>query len=127
MPQGSTPVDFAFSVHTQVGEKLIGAKINGKLVNLSTTLSTGDTIEVLTTKENNKGPSRDWLSFVKTTRARSKIKQWYQKQLKDEDIQKGKQILNTWLEDNDEIFNYSDKDTISVSYTHLTLPTIYSV
>tara|TARA_B100001093_G_scaffold77482_1_gene68541 strand:+ start:4699 stop:6858 length:2160 start_codon:yes stop_codon:yes gene_type:complete len=112
LPQGSTPVDFAFSVHTQVGEKLIGAKINGKLVNLSTTLSTGDTIEVLTTNENTKGPSRDWLSFVKTSRARSKIKQWYQKQLKDEDIQKGKQILNTWLEDNDDILNYSDKDSI---------------
>ena len=112
LPQGSTPVDFAFSVHTQVGEKLIGAKINGKLVNLSTSLSTGDTIEVLTTNENSKGPSRDWLSFVKTSRARSKIKQWYQKQLKDEDIQKGKQILNTWLEENDEIFNYSDKETI---------------
>ena len=112
LPQGSTPVDFAFSVHTQVGEKLIGAKINGKLVNLSTTLSTGDTIEVLTTNENSKGPSRDWLSFVKTSRARSKIKQWYQKQLKDEDIQKGKQILNTWLEENDEIFNYADKETI---------------
>ena len=112
LPQGSTPVDFAFSVHTQVGEKLIGAKINGKLVNLSTTLSTGDTIEVLTTNENSKGPSRDWLSFVKTSRARSKIKQWYQKQLKDEDIQKGKQILNTWLEENDEIFNYSDKEKI---------------
>ena len=112
LPQGSTPVDFAFSVHTQVGEKLIGAKINGKLVNLSTTLSTGDTIEVLTTNENSKGPSRDWLSFVKTSRARSKIKQWYQKQLKDEDIQKGKQILNTWLEENDEIFKYADKETI---------------
>ena len=112
LPQGSTPVDFAFSVHTQVGEKLIGAKINGKLVNLSTTLSTGDTIEVLTTNENSKGPSRDWLSFVKTSRARSKIKQWYQKQLKDEDIQKGKQIFNTWLEENDEIFNYADKETI---------------
>ncbi len=112
LPQGSTPVDFAFSVHTQVGEKLIGAKINGKLVNLSTTLSTGDTIEVLTTNENSKGPSRDWLSFVKTSRARSKIKQWYQKQLKDEDIQKGKQILNTWLEENNEIFNYADKETI---------------
>ena len=112
LPQGSTPVDFAFSVHTQVGEKLIGAKINGKLVNLSTALSTGDTIEVLTTNENTKGPSRDWLSFVKTSRARSKIKQWYQKQLKDEDIQKGKQILNTWLEDNVDILNYSDKDSI---------------
>ena len=112
LPQGATPVDFAFSVHTQVGEKLIGAKINGKLVNLSTRLTTGDTIEVLTTNEKNKGPSRDWLTFVKTSRARSKIKQWYQKQLKDEDIQKGKQILNTWLEENDEIFNYSSKDNI---------------
>ena len=112
LPQGATPVDFAFSVHTQVGEKLIGAKINGKLVNLSTRLSTGDTVEVLTTNEKNKGPSRDWLTFVKTSRARSKIKQWYQKQLKDEDIQKGKQILNTWLEENDEIFNYSSKDNI---------------
>ena len=112
LPQGATPVDFAFSVHTQVGEKLIGAKINGKLVNLSTRLSTGDTVEVLTTNEKNKGPSRDWLTFVKTSRARSKIKQWYQKQLKDEDIQKGKQILNSWLEENDEIFNYSSKDNI---------------
>ena len=112
LPQGATPVDFAFSVHTQVGEKLIGAKINGKLVNLSTKLTTGDTIEVLTTNEKNKGPSRDWLTFVKTSRARSKIKQWYQKQLKDEDIQKGKQILNSWLEENDEIFNYSSKDNI---------------
>ena len=112
LPQGATPVDFAFSVHTQVGEKLIGAKINGKLVNLSTRLTTGDTVEVLTTNEKNKGPSRDWLTFVKTSRARSKIKQWYQKQLKDEDIQKGKQILNTWLEENDEIFNYSSKDNI---------------
>ena len=119
LPQGSTPVDFAFSVHTQVGEKLIGAKINGKLVNLSTTLSTGDTIEVLTTNENSKGPSRDWLSFVKTSRARSKIKQWYQKQLKDEDIQKGKQILNTWLEENDEIFNYSDKETILIELLNI--------
>ena len=112
LPQGATPVDFAFSVHTQVGEKLIGAKINGKLVNLSTRLTTGDTVEVLTTNEKNKGPSRDWLTFVKTSRARSKIKQWYQKQLKDEDIQKGKQILNSWLEENDEIFNYSSKDNI---------------
>ena len=96
LPTGATPVDFAFAVHTQVGEKLIGAKIDGKLVNLGTLLKTGDTVEILTTKDTSKGPSRDWLSFVKTTRARSKIKQWHQKQMKDEDIQKGKQILNTW-------------------------------
>ena len=93
LPTGATPVDFGFAVHTQVCEKLIGAKIDGKLVNLGTLLKTGDTVEILTTKDTSKGPSRDWLSFVKTTRARSKIKQWHQKQMKDEDIQKGKQIL----------------------------------
>ena len=80
LPQGSTPVDFAFAIHTQVGEKLIGAKVNGKLVNLSNELKSGDTVEILTSKDKNKGPSRDWLNIVKTTRARSKIKQWYQKQ-----------------------------------------------
>ncbi len=112
LPTGATPVDFAFAVHTQVGEKLIGAKIDGKLVNLGTLLKTGDTVEILTTKDTSKGPSRDWLSFVKTTRARSKIKQWHQKQMKDEDIQKGKQILNTWLDDNQDVLNFSNKEEI---------------
>ena len=93
LPSGSTPVDFAFAIHTQVGEKLIGAKINGKLANLSSILKTGDTIEILTSNDKDKGPSRDWLNIVKTSRARSKIKQWYQKQLKNEDIQKGKTIF----------------------------------
>jgi len=112
LPTGASPVDFAFAVHTQVGEKLIGAKINGKLVNLGTLLKTGDTVEILTTKDMDKGPSRDWLSFVKTTRARSKIKQWHQKQMKDEDIQKGKQLLNTWLNENDDVLNFSNKEDI---------------
>ena len=112
LPTGATPVDFAFAVHTQVGEKLIGAKINGKLVNLGTLLKTGDTVEILTTKDSEKGPSRDWLSFVKTTRARSKIKQWHQKQMKDEDIQKGKQLLNTWLDENEDILKFSNKEDI---------------
>ena len=112
LPQGSTPVDFAFAIHTQVGEKLIGAKVNGKLVNLSNELKSGDTIEILTSKDKSKGPSRDWLNIVKTTRARSKIKQWYQKQLKDEDIQKGKTILNTWLDENNEILEAKAKDQI---------------
>ena len=87
-------MDFAFAIHTQVGEKLIGAKVNGKLVNLSSELKSGDTVEILTSKDKNKGPSRDWLNIVKTTRARSKIKQWYQKQLKNEDIQKGKTVFS---------------------------------
>ena len=112
LPQGSTAVDFAFAIHTQVGEKLIGAKVNGKLVNLSNELKSGDTIEILTSKDKSKGPSRDWLNIVKTTRARSKIKQWYQKQLKDEDIQKGKTILNTWLDENNEILEAKAKDQI---------------
>jgi len=112
LPSGSTPVDFAFAIHTQVGEKLIGAKINGKLANLSSILKTGDTVEILTSNDKDKGPSRDWLNIVKTSRARSKIKQWYQKQLKNEDIQKGKTILNSWLDTNDEILEIYSKDQI---------------
>ena len=112
LPTGASPVDFAFAVHTQIGEKLIGAKINGKLVNLGTLLKTGDTVEILTTKDMDKGPSRDWLGFVKTARARSKIKQWHQKQMKDEDIQRGKQLLNTWLDENTDILNFSNKESI---------------
>lgn len=112
LPQGSTPVDFAFAIHTQVGEKLIGAKVNGKLVNLSNLLKSGDTIEILTSKDKDKGPSRDWLNIVKTSRARSKIKQWYQKQMKNEDIQKGKTTLNSWLDENSEILETTSKDQL---------------
>ena len=112
LPQGSTPVDFAFAIHTQVGEKLIGAKVNGKLVNLSNLLKSGDTIEILTSKDKDKGPSRDWLNIVKTSRARSKIKQWYQKQMKNEDIQKGKTTLNSWLDENPDILETTSKDQL---------------
>ena len=83
-----------------------------QLTNLSNGIKTGDIIEVLTTNDNAKGPSRDWLNIVKTSRARSKIKQWYQRQMKDEDIQKGKQILNIWLDDNTDILNFANKDDI---------------
>ncbi|OUX05612.1 MAG: hypothetical protein CBE04_03205, partial [Acidimicrobiaceae bacterium TMED244] len=112
LPSGSTAVDFAFAVHTEVGEKMIGAKVNGKLSNLSNSIKTGDIVEVLTTNDSSKGPSRDWLNIVKTSRARSKIKQWYQKQMKDEDIQKGKQLLNLWLDENSDVLNFSTKEEI---------------
>ena len=129
LPNGATPVDFAFAVHTQVGEKLIGAKINNKLVSLGTSLKTGDTVEILTTKDNEKGPSRDWLNFVKTSRARSKIKSWHQKQMKDEDLQKGKQILNSWLDDNQEVLNNSIKEEIlkelMIFYKYRNVETLY--
>jgi len=125
LPQGSTPVDFAFAIHTQVGEKLIGAKVNGKLVNLGNILKSGDTIEILTSKDKDKGPSRDWLNIVKTTRARSKIRQWYQKQLKNEDIQKGKTVLNAWLEDNSDVLEKKGKDLILQELlTEMKLPNI---
>jgi guanosine-3',5'-bis(diphosphate) 3'-pyrophosphohydrolase len=128
LPSGSTPVDFAFAIHTQVGEKLIGAKINGKLANLSSVLKTGDTVEILTSNDKDKGPSRDWLNIVKTSRARSKIKQWYQKQLKNEDIQKGKTILNSWLDTNDEILeNYSKDQLIDELLKEIKLPNVESL
>ena len=128
LPSGSTPVDFAFAIHTQVGEKLIGAKINGKLANLSSILKTGDTIEILTSNDKDKGPSRDWLNIVKTSRARSKIKQWYQKQLKNEDIQKGKTILNSWLDTNDEILeSYSKDQLLDELLKEIKLPNIESL
>ncbi len=128
LPSGSTPVDFAFAIHTQVGEKLIGAKINGKLANLSSVLKTGDTVEILTSNDKDKGPSRDWLNIVKTSRARSKIKQWYQKQLKNEDIQKGKTILNSWLDTNDEILeSYSKDQLIDELLKEIKLPNVESL
>ena len=128
LPSGSTPVDFAFAIHTQVGEKLIGAKINGKLANLSSILKTGDTVEILTSNDKDKGPSRDWLNIVKTSRARSKIKQWYQKQLKNEDIQTGKTILNSWLDTNDEILeSYSKDQLLDELLKEIKLPNIESL
>ena len=110
LPIGSTPIDFAYAVHTVIGEKLSGAKVNGKMVNLSTTLKSGDTVEILTTKDNHKGPSIDWISIAKTTRAKSKIRQWYLKQNKNQDIQKGKAIINSWFDENVESNLIKDKE-----------------
>ena len=93
LPSGSTPVDFAYAVHTEVGNKCIGAKVNGKLVSLEQNLNNGDTVEVLTNKSPNAGPSRDWLAFAKSQRARSKIKAWYTKERREEAIEAGKASL----------------------------------
>ena len=99
LPVGSTPIDFAYAVHTVIGEKLSGAKVNGKMVNLSTVLKSGDTVEILTSKDKTKGPSIDWISIAKTSRAKAKIRQWYLKQNKTQDIQKGKAIINEWFDE----------------------------
>ena len=93
LPQDATPVDFAYSVHTEVGHRMMGARINGKLVPLDTKLNNGDTVEVLTSKSDTAGPSRDWLSFVKSPRARNKIRQWFSKERRSEAIEEGKDEL----------------------------------
>ncbi|MCI9307277.1 MAG: bifunctional (p)ppGpp synthetase/guanosine-3',5'-bis(diphosphate) 3'-pyrophosphohydrolase, partial [Lachnospiraceae bacterium] len=92
LPSGSTPIDFAYSVHSAVGNKMIGARVNGKLVTIDYTIQNGDRIEVLTS-QNSRGPSRDWLNVVKSTQAKNKINQWFKHQFKDENILRGKEML----------------------------------
>ena len=90
LPAGSTPVDFAYAVHTEVGHHTIGARVNGRLVPLESTLDNGDVVEVFTTKSASAGPSQDWLTFVRSPRARSKIRHWFTKERRDEAIDQGK-------------------------------------
>lgn len=93
LPEGSTPVDFAYSVHTEVGHRTIGARVNGKLVPLNSELAHGDTVEIFTNKAEGAGPSQDWQNFVKSARARNKIRQWFSKERREESIEKGKELL----------------------------------
>ena len=93
LPAGATPVDFAYAVHTEVGHKTIGGRVNGRLVPLDSTLETGDVVEVLTSKAEGAGPSRDWLGFVRSPRARNKIKHWFSRERKEEMAEAGKEAI----------------------------------
>jgi GTP pyrophosphokinase len=93
LPGGSTPVDFAYTVHTEIGNKTVGAKVNGRLVPLDTKLTNGDVIEVVTNKNPQAGPSRDWLNFVKSARARNKIKAWFTRERREEAIDAGRESI----------------------------------
>ena len=92
LPNGSTPIDFAYSIHSAVGNKMIGAKVNGKLVTIDYEIRNGDRIEIITS-QNSKGPSRDWLGIVKSTQAKNKINQWFRSELKEENILRGKELI----------------------------------
>jgi GTP diphosphokinase / guanosine-3',5'-bis(diphosphate) 3'-diphosphatase len=94
LPAGATPVDFAYSVHTEVGHRCIGARVNGRLVPLESVLDNGDVVEVFTSKSETAGPSRDWLSFVKSPRARNKIRQWFARERREDAIDQGKDAIS---------------------------------
>jgi len=109
LPKDATPVDFAYNIHTEVGHSCVGAKVNSKIVPLEYRLNNGDIIEILTSK-NSTGPSRDWLKFVKTSRARSKVKRWFKRQRREEIIQRGKEIFARELKRQNIVLKEKEKE-----------------
>ncbi len=105
LPAGSTPIDFAYSIHSAVGNKMVGARVNNRVVPVTYTLQNGDRVEIITSG-NSKGPSRDWLTIVKSGQARSKINQWFKQEFKEENISKGKELLVQYCKSKG--YNYTD-------------------
>ena len=95
LPAGSTPIDFAYAVHSAVGNKMVGARVNGNIVKMDYEIQNGDRVDIITS-QNSKGPSRDWLKIVKSTQAKNKINQWFRSEFKEDNIIKGKELLHTY-------------------------------
>ena len=122
LPRGSTPLDFAYRIHTDLGHRCIGAKVNGRMVPLDYQMGNGDVIEILTTKRT-KGPTRDWLSphlgYVKTSHAREKIRQWFKKQERAENIEHGRELLDKELKQLG--LKYSNRETLAKNFKYTTV------
>jgi len=119
LPTGATPVDFAYAVHTEVGHHTIGARVNGRLVPLESTLENSDVVEVFTSKSPNAGPSRDWLTFVKSPRARNKIRQWFTKERREEAIENGKdQIVKLMRKEGLPLQRLLSHETLTIVAVH---------
>jgi GTP pyrophosphokinase len=115
LPQDATPVDFAYAIHTEVGHRTIGARVNGRLVALESTLENGDTVEIFTSKAQEAGPNRDWLNFVKSARARNKIRQWFSKERREAAVEAGKdQIVKVMRKQGLPLQRLASAATISV-------------
>jgi guanosine-3',5'-bis(diphosphate) 3'-pyrophosphohydrolase len=125
LPTGSSPVDFAYAVHTEVGHHTIGARVNGRLVPLESTLDNGDVVEVFTSKAPNAAPSRDWLGFVASPRARNKIRQWFTKERREEAIEQGKdQIARLMRKEGQPLKRVLSHETLGTVATELRLPDV---
>ena len=128
LPRGATPIDFAYSVHAEIGNKMVGAKINSKMVPIITKVKSGDIIEIITS-DNSKGPSLDWLKFVKSTSAKSKINAWFKKEKKEENIEKGKTAIEKELKrigiDYSELFKVEYINPTLERYKYKTLDDMY--
>ncbi len=133
LPKGSCPIDFAYQIHSAVGNKMVGARVNGKIVNIDYQVQNGDRIDIITS-QNSKGPSRDWLNLVKSSQARNKINQWFKREFKEENILKGKELLEKdckkkgyapsdllrpeWLPALVAKFNFKDWDSLCAAIGH---------
>ncbi len=112
LPFGSNVIDFAYSIHSEVGNKMIGAKVNGKIVGFDYQLNNGEIVDIITTSSPNHGPSRDWLNLVRTTEAKNKIRQWFKREKRDENIAAGKESIEHELKKNGIMLDKEDKESI---------------